>query len=333
MKAPTEKEMDITNDTLANDDGYNSKLTKVFINRNLFQCYHNNRGYCRFRDKCRFQHFKQICPQSICRDQECKYRHPRTCKFRECCKFQEMDICAFKHVPLVKQDITENVIKTHNEDIEKMKCEILVLKNNVQSKENELAKLSAKQDTKEIIIDGLKDYIKELEEDKRNLKTEISKLHSRNCVVCDCRFTSDSELNTHIKTHLRKQQPEPNKLQCKTCDFKAKSAQGLKTHTRVKHDNDQQEGISISCDNQCEQCNFNCETDNELKEHTESVHEEIGFICEEFHCEFTTKFEISLKEHINQKHGLLFCDKCDDFEWEWDEEDALETHKELYHED
>ena len=88
---------DIFNVTSASDD---DSYQKVFSNKNLFQCYHNNRGYCSFRDKCRYRHFTQVCPKTVCRENECKKRHPVTCKFRENCKFHKKAICAFKHVPL-----------------------------------------------------------------------------------------------------------------------------------------------------------------------------------------------------------------------------------------
>ena len=52
--------MEFNNVTFACDDEGSLKHTKVFNNKNLFQCYHHNRGYCTFRDKCRYKHFKDI---------------------------------------------------------------------------------------------------------------------------------------------------------------------------------------------------------------------------------------------------------------------------------
>ena len=47
------------------------KLTKEgFEERNNFQCYHNNLGYCRFREKCRYQHYFDVCSKSICREKD-----------------------------------------------------------------------------------------------------------------------------------------------------------------------------------------------------------------------------------------------------------------------
>ena len=64
--------MDMYHVTLAIDDEKNKNHTQIFLNRNLFQCYHNNRGYCSFKDKCRYQHYLETCSKTVCRDKECK---------------------------------------------------------------------------------------------------------------------------------------------------------------------------------------------------------------------------------------------------------------------
>ena len=56
--------MDSHNVTFACDDETSFEHTKVFLNKNLVQCYHNNRGYCSFRDRCRYNHFNEICTKT-----------------------------------------------------------------------------------------------------------------------------------------------------------------------------------------------------------------------------------------------------------------------------
>ena len=63
------------------------KRTKVFQNKNLFQCYYNNRGFCSFRDKYRYRHFRGICAKNVCRERNCENRHPVTCRFKDDCTF------------------------------------------------------------------------------------------------------------------------------------------------------------------------------------------------------------------------------------------------------
>ena len=69
-----------------------------------FQCYFNNRGYCRHRDQCHFRHFSEICEERVCRDKQCQSRHTRICKHDQSCKFFKKGICAYTHVTLVSTD-------------------------------------------------------------------------------------------------------------------------------------------------------------------------------------------------------------------------------------
>ena len=50
-------------------------------------CGHNNRGYCKYKSRCRYTHSKDICSDHLsigkCSNKECKDRHPRKCKWME----------------------------------------------------------------------------------------------------------------------------------------------------------------------------------------------------------------------------------------------------------
>ena len=61
------------------------------------RCPHNNTGYCKFNDHCKYQHYNTICDKRICKDIECKKRHPRTCRYGENCKFNIHNACAYMH--------------------------------------------------------------------------------------------------------------------------------------------------------------------------------------------------------------------------------------------
>ena len=95
-------------------------------NKNLFQCQHNNRGYCKFGDKCRYRHFTKICTNRICKLKECRFRHPRSCRNRENCKFFKRNVCLYKHI---KQDYPEKYTR-YEEEINQLKMEIKRLKDN-----------------------------------------------------------------------------------------------------------------------------------------------------------------------------------------------------------
>ena len=133
--------MDINHVTFASESML--KHTNVFLNKNLFQCYHNNRGYCSFREKCRYQHFKDICSKTIGREKHCEKSHPVVCRYKEECKFYKAGYCAFKHEGL-KKDVAKSgkdleiELKLCADEIKSLKREIKELKNYVKIKEEKL---------------------------------------------------------------------------------------------------------------------------------------------------------------------------------------------------
>ena len=79
----TPEKMDSDDVTSVHDDDCSETAHKLTTNlkqanqmkqnRSHFQCYHNNKRYCKFRSECRYQHYKESCQKTICKDQECKY--------------------------------------------------------------------------------------------------------------------------------------------------------------------------------------------------------------------------------------------------------------------
>ena len=51
------------------------------------KCKYKNRGFCKYRTKCRFVHPDKICEiyleEGTCDQRECSYRHPKLCKWVE----------------------------------------------------------------------------------------------------------------------------------------------------------------------------------------------------------------------------------------------------------
>ena len=108
--------MEFNNVTFACDDEGYLKHTKVFNNKNLFQCYHTNRG------------FKEICSETICREEEWDKRHPVICRYRDDCKFTSTDKDAFKHIDTEKKVASldfESKMESFSEEIESLKREIV----------------------------------------------------------------------------------------------------------------------------------------------------------------------------------------------------------------
>ena len=96
---------------------------------NFFQCPHHNTGYCKFHDQCRYEHF--FTRKSVCRENKCQNRHPKTCKNGEKCRFHVLKACAYKH------SIETEVIESLQKEIESLCEEISQLKNIVRIKEDQ----------------------------------------------------------------------------------------------------------------------------------------------------------------------------------------------------
>ena len=66
----------------------------------------------------------QICDKNICREKECRKRHPVICRYEDDCKFFKSKNCAFKH-PDTRRDMAhenfQNKIKIFTDDIDLLK--------------------------------------------------------------------------------------------------------------------------------------------------------------------------------------------------------------------
>ena len=53
--------------------------------KKLKRCRYNNRGYCKYKNKCRFTHVNEVCHDYLkhkkCDKKECEGRHPKACKW------------------------------------------------------------------------------------------------------------------------------------------------------------------------------------------------------------------------------------------------------------
>ena len=88
-------------------------------------CRYYNRGHCKYRDRCKYVHSKQICQGYLnsgkCDSKSCVDRHPKVCKFwtksKSGCIIKTS--CDFLHETLAKED--QNMI-AEKEEPENFKC-------------------------------------------------------------------------------------------------------------------------------------------------------------------------------------------------------------------
>ena len=248
----------------------NSKLTKnVHGDRNIFQCYYNNVGFCKFSDQCRYQHFKDVCSKSVCKDRECKFRHPKSCKFGENCKFFKLKCCFYshKHSMVAISNKERDLINAKAENLEKavqeLQIEISDLKKAITDKEQKLKVLENRNvDQNKVLID--------LQEENASLKQKLKEQTKIN-ISKDEVITAKDDTIAHLrqKADTDKINPKHNEdtklkenFYCDKCGFNASSLAILVKHKTNKHN------PVLSCD----QCDFKAFKKTDLQLHIRFKH-------------------------------------------------------------
>ena len=121
-------------------------------------CKHFQIGFCKFGNRCRKHHIKEICQNENCKSKLCNMRHPKPCKYfkvHQSCKFGEL--CCYSH--------------------------------SIPTKQNDIAILVAKVDQMESTIKSMSEQIKLLEEEVNSNKNE-----QFSCEFCDYKASSTTVL-------------------------------------------------------------------------------------------------------------------------------------------
>ena len=204
----------------------------------------------KFRDHCRYQHYSEICPKSICKDKQCRFRHPRTCKHGDDCRFYEQNFCLFSH-KLNKDVKNKETVKLEIE-VEELKMEILNLKNAVNDKRMELDKLEKlnekqikrleelEKETLDLMQNGREkdQQIKELNEEIGEKSKEIIKMMDENNEL-----TLEVKNLKGVKADLLKEielkdsllEEASSDFSCTKCDFRSKKKFDLSLHMSTIH--------------------------------------------------------------------------------------------------
>ena len=220
------------------------------------QCPHNNTGYCKFNDQCRYQHYNTICEKSICRDIGCKKRHPRTCRYGKSCKFNIYNACFYKHDKDNQSNekeikkLTEK-LETIEKEVNCLKAEICQLKDVVKMKESQLrensvdiSEMKKKIKLLECKNETLKTQIHEKETENYEMKTLLTEKDERikfqNTKIVDMENDKDVNKVKHIKnsskSNLQASNHKDKKTSsCDSCDFTYSNQFDLLIHKSAKH--------------------------------------------------------------------------------------------------
>ena len=244
-------------------------------------CKHYQTGFCKFAEKCKWRHKKEICQVTQCSSKECRKRHPKLCKFfalNNFCKFG--DLCCYKHI-IAEPHNTPHLLMTlqtkvdaMEQMIETLQSEIVALKNTYKC---EICDYRATSST--------------------TLKSHISKKHkpaSETALLENERNQlSDNSLNASLPYEERHKfndsaydniEDDPIPCDCCNCPYLATSSDDMAAHIQMAHTitssfvyPESMETILCPCD-ECEEEFF---LDHTFAMHVYNMHK-VAFKC--CHC-------------------------------------------------
>ena len=196
-------------------------------------CLHNQKGYCKFGEKCIQRHETEICQnRNECTNKECSKRHPRDCKYFSQfgrCKFGED--CAYSHAD--KRKDTE--VETLEKEVKEMKEDT----KKVDQLEKEVKELKAEVNNMKLNMARMYKLIKanQVETEERRNEIEKEKDANKKEVVAESKKDSDTkdEKDTGTSASNKKEQ---TKFKCEQCDYETKKKVTLIKHKNTKHRKD-----------------------------------------------------------------------------------------------
>ena len=251
-------------------------------------CLYSKFGFCKFKDECKRQHYKQICEDSSsCKSMKiCPKRHPKVCKRYDTeneCRFGAE--CSYQHKTSVKS-LEQNELK---EKVKQMEIVMKELALKVTCLESELNNVKLNLDTKTFITDS-KD--KECFEDRKS-----------NC---------EKPLAVTNNSEIIKEKPEEKlvpEFKCDECEYVVKKKSTLYKHIKTKH-----------AEHECKSCNLKFKTALEAlkhsaKDHSSNIQEDKreSESTEKYVSISETHLEVEEEDGADQIESDKFkCKKCKD---------------------
>ena len=289
------------------------------------KCVHNNYGFCKFGEDCRFGHPSQVCRETSCQTRGCAKRHPRPCKnhfLKKHCKFGQD--CKYDHIfdceicenmkYLVEKEAKHNeeslrkkddVIQKMMKEIQNLKKDKDVLEKQVNSshQENmklhvEMKKVNEKYSKLEDVSKACKAEIKTLEKAAKASKKEFEDTKDSNQKIKEIKQVNMKilEENYLLKANLENIKPsEREKLDEyeRKIKIKEKEIESLKITRK----------LSVDHVVKLEQINQQLEKEVEDLKRNKVLSKvtELPYPCDK--CDSTFKTAGLLVRHVKEKHG------------------------------
>ena len=180
------------------------------------KCSHQDTGYCKFKEECKYQHFETKCKKVNCKNEKCAFRHPKPCKYAQKCRHLAKDKCAYEHAQ-------EDETREGTEEILKVKLTLLEDQIN-QNKVEHDAKLNELQEainnlrkTAEENLESKKAFEKKIKDLEKGTN-EIKSLRSNICELSQLNENMEHKIDTKIKKENGKVMKEIELLKIKFSD-------------------------------------------------------------------------------------------------------------------
>ena len=289
-------------------------------------CGFNKYGFCRYQERCRKYHERNLCENAHCVVKECLLRHPKMCKYLrdyDYCKFGEW--CYFSHKLSKKNyNMNNDEIKEMNNKLNVLNLKIKACETNITDKSKEIEALEKKLNEKETIkqqedvvskldstieifegkINTMKLCLENKDDYINNLEAKLKDMESKYDVKIDTLEENLKLINSKLLKHEKKvllklsyligmssedeEETDMEIVKCEKCNFETTSEHGLKVHQESNH------STSLCC----EICELQTKTQPELEVHVVTCE---MYTCSK--CEFKSKRLSQVKTHLRKKHG------------------------------
>ena len=111
---------------------------KMMAAKKQVVCTFFNTGYCRYKGDCKYNHPKENCQKSYCKNKMCTKRHPKECRYGHKCR--RRSFCLYKHNDSSNSESHD--IDVEETEVKKLKAEVEALKKENKEKLEGLTNLA-----------------------------------------------------------------------------------------------------------------------------------------------------------------------------------------------